>query len=80
MKISIEFDDGKGVTYEDVTDAYLAVRQQKPAANKRGEFALLSETRSFSWGGNIRELAKELAQSQIELQEILKEQKHGGSS
>ena len=72
MKIIVYHDDGKEEVYQEVTDAYLAVRQHQPMASKEGQIALLPETRSYSWGNNLRELVKELYQSQTELQEIIK--------
>jgi transcriptional regulator with AAA-type ATPase domain len=37
-------------------------------------------TKSYSWGGNVRELIKEVQQSLIELQDFLRGQRNGGSS
>lgn len=72
MKITIDLDDGKKQVFQNVTDAYLAVRQLEPMQNKKGKSALLPETRSFSWGANLRELVKEIRQSIVELDDVLK--------
>lgn len=72
MKITIEADDGELTVFSDVTDYYVAVRTLKPATNKEGDVAMLPETRSFSNGANLRELAKEIYQSYLEIQEYLK--------
>lgn len=72
MKITIEHDDGKKETFQSVTDAYLAIRQLQPMQEKKKDIALLPETRSYSWGVNLRELVKEVRQSLEELNEILR--------
>lgn len=70
------FDDlGEETVFQDVTDLYIAVRQQKPV-QKKGSLAVLPETTSFSWGANLRELVKEVQQSLVELQDFLKENRH----
>ena len=80
MKIIVEHDDGKREVYQDVTDAFLAARQLKPMQGKVGDFVLLPDVRSWSWGSNVRELLKELRQAVVELEVILKGLHHGGSS
>lgn len=72
MKITIEHDDGKKEVYQYVTDAYLAVRQLEPMQSKQGQPAVLPETRSYSWGANLRELVKEVRQSIFEMEDTLK--------
>ena len=79
MKIVVELDDEKKEVYQFVTDAYLAVRQLEPMGNKKGKVAVLPETKSYSWGPNIRELTKEVAQSLVELQELLRGLKNGSN-
>lgn len=80
MKVTVELDDGKTQVFQHVSDCYLAVRQQKPIMNKLGEIGYIPEMTSWSWGGNVRELLKELRQSTIELEDYLKGQRNGGSS
>lgn len=78
MKLTVEQDDGKTIVYQNVTDIYLAVRQLDTVQSaKDGSPALLPVTASHSWGGNVRELVKEVQQSLVELQDYLKEQRHG---
>lgn len=73
MKITIEKDDKSKEVFDNVTDAYIAVRQLKPMISEDNKnTAFLPETRSYSWGDNVRELVKEIQQSIIELQDILK--------
>jgi len=71
MKITIEHDDGKTQVFQNVTDAYVCVRQLEPMRSTT-KFAILPETRSYSWGSNMRELVKELTQSLTELQDYLR--------
>jgi len=72
MKITIEKEDGNQV-FDDVSDYYLAIRQTRPVMmNDTNQMASLPETRSFSVGSSLREIAKELYQSYIEIQNILK--------
>lgn len=78
MKIVIHHDNKKKETFKDVTDYYLAVRRLEPMMDKKMKQAILPETRSFSYGNNVRELVKEVSQSLVELQEFLKNQ--NGSS
>ena len=82
MKIIIEHDNGTRETFQDVTDAFLAARQYKPMAmrEERPGLVMVPDVRSWSWGANIRELLKELRQSVVELESILKEKSNGGSS
>jgi len=79
MKLTIEHDDGKTEVFQDITDLYIATRQTKPMSG-RGGLAFTWETTSHSWGGNLRELLKEVRQSVVELEDILREFTHGGSS
>jgi len=71
MKVTIEEDNGKETVFEKVTDAYLCVRQMEPYQG-HDELSYLPETKSFSWGYNLRELIKELTQSLDELREHLR--------
>lgn len=81
MKITIERDDGETEVFQRVTDLYIAYRHRDLKYNKseRTIQEIGTETRSHSWGNNVRELVKEIQQSLVELQEFLKEQRHGGS-
>jgi hypothetical protein len=76
MKIVIFHDedggeDGKVEEFQHVTDAYLCVRQSEPF-QKDDSLTFVSDTRSYSWGSNVREIIKELSQSLLELREFLK--------
>jgi hypothetical protein len=71
MKITIELDDAETLVFQNITDYYIAVRQLEPYSDSKGLYSL-PETKSFSRGGNVRELVKELSQSLIELQDFLK--------
>jgi hypothetical protein len=71
MKITVEKDDGTVQTFDEVTDAYLSLRQAHPMMGDKG-MAVELQTRSYSWGSNLREIAKELAQSLVEIQSILR--------
>lgn len=79
MKIIIKKDDGTEEIFDRVSDAYLAVRQSQPMADreKRPGFEVL--TKSYSWGPNLREIVKELHQSEIEIQKIINKDDHGNS-
>lgn len=73
-------EDGKEVVFQNITDLYIAVRQSKHVSVLK-DTAVIIETTSHSWGSNVRELVKEIAQSQIELQDFLRERRpHGNSS
>lgn len=72
MKITIEHDNSTKDIFQDVTDCYLAIRQVTKAMNEKKETAKIIETRSYSWGQNLRDIAKELYQSWVEIQETLK--------
>lgn len=74
MKITIEKDDGEKLVIDRATDLYLSIMKVVDLADKKGKvlgFQVKSETHSV-FGGNQRELVKEVAQSLIELQEYLK--------
>ncbi len=73
MKITIEHDNGKTEVFQHVTDAYLACRTLKSIGHGDALLRGIPEVRSFSWGGNLRELTKEVQQSLIELQDKLRE-------
>lgn len=75
MKITLEKDDGELVVFNDITDLYLAVRQEVAISNHaRMGFSL--STSSYSWGSNPREIVKEVQQSLVELQDFLREATH----
>lgn len=80
MKIVLELDDGTKEIHQNVTDYYLAVRKLEPMIGSENDMATLPETRSFSYGSNLREVAKEVAQSLVEIQEFLREQRRGLNS
>jgi hypothetical protein len=71
MKITIEKDDNTSQVFEDITDAYLSIRRAEPMMSDKG-MAVELQTRSYSWGSNLREIAKELSQSLVEIQSILR--------
>lgn len=78
MRVTVEYDDGKGIVLQDITDLYVAYRQQTLRTD--GKQAFVDATmRSHSWGANVRELVKELQQSLVELQDFLRATR-GGSS
>jgi hypothetical protein len=70
MKITVEKDDGEVVTFQGVVDCYLAVRQEVILMKEDTPVHLI-ESRSYSWGAGLRELAKELYQSWHEIQNVL---------
>lgn len=80
MKITIEHDDGTTEVFQRVVDAYVAVRLEEHKLFEADKLGLFIKTTSHSWGSNVRELVKELQQSLVELQDFLREQRHGGSS
>lgn len=71
MKITVERDSGEVETFQHVSDCYLAVKQIIPVMSNNGDAGTISNCKSYSWGANLRELAKELAQSLIEIQDTL---------
>lgn len=73
MKITVEADDGTAEVYQNVTDALVVYRSTTPVKTRDGHVAPLPETRSRSWGGELRELVKEAAQALDELRVILRE-------
>ncbi len=80
MIITIEHDDGTTEIFKEVTDFYIAYRALKSVASTDGLLYPIPEVRSFSWGGRLREITKEITQSLIELQDKLREFRNGGSS
>mgnify|MGYP001220101895 CR=1 FL=1 len=81
MKITIENDNGETEVFQNISDLYIAYRQESKVVGLKDNFVnILAQVRSHSWGANIRELTKELQQSLVELQDFLREQRHGGSS
>lgn len=71
MKLTLEHDDGKVEIFQQVSDAFVSVRQRRPSSAGDGVVTYLVETRSFSWGSDLRELAKELRQALIEIDDVL---------
>lgn len=80
MKVIIEHDDGKKEVFQSITDLYIAYRQESKVVGMKDVMNILYQSRSHSWGPNLRELVKEVQQSLIELQDFLRGQRHGGSS
>lgn len=83
MRVIIEKDNGEKEVLQYVEDVYVAVRQKRivgeASAKPYSIQRFVTETRSYSWGSNVRELVKELQQSLVELQDFLREQRRGGS-
>ena len=79
MKITIEKNDGEIEVHQDITDLYIATRQLVPGIGRDQRLIEMCIPHSYSWGPNVRELVKEITQSLIELQEYLKEHRHGGT-
>ena len=71
MRITVERDGFDDIVFEDVTDAFVAVRY--PELHSNGETAIcVMETRSYSWcGDSTREILKEVRQAGVELQRRL---------
>lgn len=81
MKLTLEKDDGTTEVFQEITDLYVIVRQAEPVYYAAaGPPQSLITIKSFSWGSNIRELVKELQQSLLELQDLLRSIRNGGSS
>ena len=80
MKITIQHDDGQEEIIQDITDFYVAVRLHKLMTTPGNIATYVEQGRSWSRGTNIRELVKEVQQSLVELQDHLREHRHGGSS
>ena len=78
MKVTIEKDDGVVEVFQNVTDCYLAVRQET-VVMKDGAPVQVLDTRSYSWGSNLRALASELYQSWLELQDVLRKLRKGAN-
>lgn len=79
MKITIEHDDKKTEVFQNVTDAYLAVVQRHDVMDTASQVGFEMRTQSYSWGGRMRDLIKELRQSEVELQNIINKQNNGNS-
>jgi hypothetical protein len=73
MRVIIEGVDGgkQAQVFEDVSDVWVAVRQRMPAGAADGTIVYALETRSYSFGPNIRELVKEGRQALVELEDLL---------
>jgi transcriptional regulator with PAS, ATPase and Fis domain len=81
MRVTVEKDNGETEVFQNITDLYIAYRQEvKVTSMAERLLNVIAQTRSHSWGGNVRELVKELQQSLVELQEFLRGHQHGGSS
>lgn len=80
MKISIEKDDGTVEVFERVTDLYVVVRRNDLVGTPGKKIQYVPVTTSHSWGSNVRELVKEVQQSLVELQDWLREHRHGGTN
>lgn len=78
MKLVFTDDSGKETVYQNVTDLYIAVRQEVPMT-RDGKMGFALQTTSHSWGAHVRELVKEVQQSLVELQDFLRSQRHGDS-
>lgn len=74
MRLIIEKDDGRKVVIEKVTDLYISVMKTVDLVDRKKVlgFQVKSETISI-FGGNQRELVKEVSQSLIDLQNYLDE-------
>lgn len=70
MKITIEFDDNSQQVFNNISDAYMAMRYPEPGMmNSDGDIIQIVNTKSYSWdGGDFREILKELRQSLLELE------------
>ena len=71
MKIIVIDDEGTEREWRHVSDYYLAIRQLEPLSDLQGVVTIQPETRSYSCGAQLRELTKEVAQSLVELQDVL---------
>lgn len=81
MRVTIEKDNGETEVFQDITDLYIAYRITKRYGIETFPMVTtIQETRSHSWGANLRELVKEVTQSLVELQDFLREQRNGGTS
>lgn len=81
MKITVEDDDGKTTVHQYVTDCYLCIRYDDLRIEEgTGRMYRYPVVRSWSWGSNVRELVKEVAQSLVELQDFLRGKRNGDSS
>lgn len=81
MKITVEKDNGEEEVFQNITDLYIAYRQEAKVVGLKNNFVnIIAQTRSHSWGSALRELTKEVQQSLVELQDKLREMRHGGSS
>lgn len=72
MKITIEHDDGTEVVHQHISDYYMAIRVLEPKIDSENRVVIHSDTRSFSFGANLREITKEVGQSLVELQDYLR--------
>jgi len=80
MKLTIELDNGKTEVFQNVTDLYIAIKQTSRVSVENELVNYISSTASYSWGSDVRELVKEITQSQIELQDHLRDMRNGDSS
>jgi hypothetical protein len=80
VKIAVIMDDDTQIIYQNVTDAFLVARVDEPLLTPDAQYSARTFTKSNSWGSNPRELVKEAAQAVLELQDYLREHRHGNSS
>jgi hypothetical protein len=80
VKIAITREDGLTEVFEDVTDCYIAYRQETLRTDGQRAWPTL-DIRSHSWGtGHLRDLVKEVQQSLVELQDFLRGQRNGANT
>jgi hypothetical protein len=75
MRVTIEKDNGETEVFQNITDLYIAYRQEVPVYDVECKFDYIPQVRSHSWGSNVRELVKEVQQSLVELQDFLRGQR-----
>lgn len=81
MKVIVEREGHPTEVFQNITDLYIAYRQESKVVGLKENFVnIIAETRSHSWGSNLRELVKEVQQSLIELQDFLREQRNGSNT
>jgi hypothetical protein len=78
MKITVEGLPTGTEVFDEVSDAYLCVRQLQPMGSTEKGLSFLHGVHSHSWGGNVREMVKELRQSTLELEDWLKQRRGSG--
>ena len=77
MRVTVEKDNGETEVFQNITDLYIAYRQESKVVGVADNFVnIISRTRSHSWGSELRELVKEVSQSLVELQDFLRGQRN----